>query len=78
MTEGRRRFDPESTALMLSASATRRDRLTHLEVIPERLAQAAPESDRPRRADALRAVHSTFTEGFETPDFIETAQLLVR
>ena len=41
-----------------------------------RLAQAAPESDRPRRLEALQAVHSTFTEGFDTFDLVEAAQLL--
>ncbi|HSS67842.1 MAG TPA: DEAD/DEAH box helicase [Nocardioidaceae bacterium] len=42
MSETRRRFDPETTALMLAAPASRRDRLTHLEVFGERAAQAAP------------------------------------
>jgi DEAD/DEAH box helicase domain-containing protein len=42
MPERQRRFDPETTALMLAASPSRRDRLTHLEVIEERAAQAAP------------------------------------
>jgi DEAD/DEAH box helicase domain-containing protein len=37
-----RRFDPEATALMLTAPTSRRDRLTHLEIIEERAAQAAP------------------------------------
>jgi hypothetical protein len=41
-----------------------------------RLAEGAPESDRPRRLEALRAIHSTFTEGSETVDFTEAAQLL--
>jgi hypothetical protein len=41
-----------------------------------RLAQAAPESDRPRRLEALRAVHSTFTEGVETADFVEATRAI--
>src|SRR4051812_11499861 len=36
------RFDPETTALMLAAPHSRRDRLTHLEILPERSAQPAP------------------------------------
>jgi DEAD/DEAH box helicase domain-containing protein len=42
MSDARRRFDPETTALMLAAPPSRRDRLTHLEVIEARSAQAAP------------------------------------
>ena len=41
-----------------------------------RLVRIAPEADRARRKEALRAVHATFTEGFETRDVIEAAELL--
>ena len=41
-----------------------------------RLVGGASESDRPRRIEALRVVHSTFTEGSETPDLIEAAAVL--
>jgi hypothetical protein len=41
-----------------------------------RLAHVAPESDRPRHVEALRATRATFTEGFETHDLVEAAQLL--
>jgi hypothetical protein len=40
------------------------------------LARIAPEADRERRVKVLRAVHATFTEGFETPDLVEAAELL--
>ena len=41
-----------------------------------RLVRMAPEADRARRVEALRAVHATFTEGLETRDLMEAAELL--
>jgi hypothetical protein len=41
-----------------------------------RLVQAATDSDRPRRAEALRAIYSTITEGFAIYDLTETTRLL--
>jgi hypothetical protein len=43
-----------------------------------RLAQAAPESDRPRHVEALRAIRATFTEGFETRDLVEARRVTSR
>jgi hypothetical protein len=36
----------------------------------------APASDRAGRVEALRAVHATFTEGFETRDLVEARELI--
>src|SRR4051812_39600914 len=57
MAGGRRPFDPVSTALMLAAPSSRRDRLAHLEVIDERPAQAAawPAWAHPALVDAYLA-----------------------
>jgi tetratricopeptide (TPR) repeat protein len=41
-----------------------------------RLVRLASEADRERRVEALRAVHATFTEGLETRDLVEAAELL--
>lgn len=41
-----------------------------------RLCRIATEENRQDRVDRLRAVHSTFTEGFSTPDLVEAAELL--
>ena len=40
------------------------------------LVRISPEADRERRVEALRSVHATFIEGFETPDLVEAAELL--
>ena len=41
-----------------------------------RLVQIASEADRARRLDALRAVHTPFTEGLQTRDLIDATELL--
>ena len=41
-----------------------------------RLVRLATEADRAPRVEALRAVHSTFTEGLGTRDLVEAAELL--
>ena len=41
-----------------------------------RLCRVATDSDRAGRLAALRAVHETFTEGFDAPDLVEAAALL--
>ena len=41
-----------------------------------RLARMAPDAERAGRIEALRAVHTTFTEGQSTPDLLEAAELL--
>jgi hypothetical protein len=41
-----------------------------------RLCRIATPDDRPARIDALRAVHSTFTDGLAAPDLLEAAELL--
>jgi hypothetical protein len=41
-----------------------------------RLVRLAPEKDRARRVDALRAVRETFTEGLGTRDLTEAAEFL--
>jgi predicted ATPase/class 3 adenylate cyclase len=41
-----------------------------------RLVAVASEADRASRVEALRAVHATLTEGFETRDVVEAARLL--
>jgi hypothetical protein len=56
-------------------SARLGSRMTQLRAAT-RLAQTAPESDRPRRVEALRGIRATFTEGIDTPDLVEAAQLL--
>jgi predicted ATPase/class 3 adenylate cyclase len=56
-------------------SARLGSRMTQLRAAT-RLVRVAPEPERPRRIEALRGTHSTFTGGFETPDVIEAAELL--
>jgi predicted ATPase/class 3 adenylate cyclase len=41
-----------------------------------RLVRVAPASDRARRVEALRAVHATLTEGFDTRDLVEARELI--
>ena len=41
-----------------------------------RLCRIAADADRSDRVRALREVHSTFTEGFSTPDLVEASELL--
>ena len=43
-----------------------------------RLCRVATDANRSDRLDALRAVHATFIEGFDTPDLVEAAELLAR
>ena len=41
-----------------------------------RLARIAPDAERTNRLDTLRPLRAAFTEGFETPDLVEAAELL--
>lgn len=50
-------------------------RMTQLRA-SSRLVQTVSERDREQWVEALRAVYTTFTEGFETPDLVEAAELL--
>jgi hypothetical protein len=36
----------------------------------------ATDAEKPARLDRLRTVHAGFTEGFDTPDLVEAAELL--
>jgi predicted ATPase/class 3 adenylate cyclase len=65
----------ESYQRAYDVSARLGARMTQLRAA-SRLGGVAPESDRPRRIEVLRAIHSTFTDGLGTPDLIEAAELL--
>jgi hypothetical protein len=41
-----------------------------------RLVRIAPDAERARRIEALRAVHAAFTEGSEGPDLIDAATIV--
>ncbi|HET9346077.1 MAG TPA: adenylate/guanylate cyclase domain-containing protein [Candidatus Limnocylindrales bacterium] len=41
-----------------------------------RLTRTAGAGDRPARLDAVRGIHARFTEGLDTPDLVEAAELL--
>jgi D-mannonate dehydratase len=65
----------ESYERAYDVSARLGSRMTQLRAAT-RLMQAAPESDRVRRLESLRAIHSTINEGSETRDLKDAAELL--
>jgi tetratricopeptide (TPR) repeat protein len=65
----------ESYKRAYDVSARLGARMTQLRAAT-RLVETAEDPDRQRRLEALREIHSTFTEGFGTPDLTEASESL--